>query len=84
MGKAAKALEQMRASPKNFHFGDLCNVVAAHGYEEVRQKGSHHIYQHPTRPDLPMINLQDDNGRAKPYQVRQVLTIIDDYNLEID
>jgi hypothetical protein len=39
---------------------------------------------HATRKELPLINLQaDKGGKAKPYQVRQVLTIIEDFSLEV-
>jgi hypothetical protein len=30
-----------------------------------------------------MINLQSDGATAKPYQVRQVLRLIDEHNLEV-
>jgi hypothetical protein len=42
-------------------------------------KGSHVIYR---RDDIKeMLNFQNDDGWAKPYQVRQLLKIIDKYNL---
>jgi len=55
------------------------------GYVERRRAGSHRIYRHATRPELPIINLQAGSaGKAKPYQVRQVLAIIETYELEVD
>jgi len=44
--------------------------------------GSHHIYMHPDIPKL--INLQNIDGKAKPYQVKQLLQLIERYNLQIE
>jgi predicted RNA binding protein YcfA (HicA-like mRNA interferase family) len=84
MGRtAAEVLEQARQSPANVRFGDLRRLVEAIGYALRRQKGSHHIFTHATRPALPIVNLQSDGAKAKPYQVRQVLRLIDENTLEV-
>jgi predicted RNA binding protein YcfA (HicA-like mRNA interferase family) len=84
MGRtAAEILEQARRSPANVRFGDLRRLVEAIGYVFRRQKGSHHVFTHATRPGLPMVNLQSDGAKAKPYQVRQVLRLIDEHTLEV-
>jgi hypothetical protein len=44
--------------------------------------GSHHIYVHVDIPEL--VNLQNVNGQAKPYQVRQLLRLIERYNLQME
>ncbi|MCL1838714.1 MAG: toxin-antitoxin system, toxin protein, HicA family [Propionibacteriaceae bacterium] len=44
-----------------------------------RSSGSHRVYKMPWAGD-PRVNIQDINGEAKPYQVRQVLTAIDKLN----
>lgn len=41
------------------------------------------MFTHATRPELPMVNLQSDGGNAKPYQVRQVLSLFDENKLEV-
>ena len=41
-----------------------------------------HIYVHPEVPEL--VNLQDIGGKAKPYQIRQLLQIIERYNLQLE
>jgi hypothetical protein len=38
--------------------------------------GSHAVFKMPW-PGDPRVNIQNDNGKAKPYQVRQVLKAID-------
>jgi hypothetical protein len=71
-----KLLERMRQSPKNVHFGDLCKVCD-HYFGAPRQSGSsHRIYKTPWEGD-PRVNIQNDRGKAKAYQVRQVLQAIE-------
>jgi hypothetical protein len=54
------------------------------GYALDRKRGSHLIYRHSSRRDLPLVNLQEGQaGKAKPYQVRQVVGLIDAYKLEV-
>jgi hypothetical protein len=84
MGRTAvDVLEQARRSPAGLRFRDLCRLVEAIGYLLRRQKGSHHVFTHATRAELPMINLLADGATAKPYQVRQVVRLIDEHNLEV-
>jgi hypothetical protein len=41
------------------------------------------IFVHPRR-DVPLVNIQPTkDGMAKPYQVKQVLDIVDRYDLEV-
>jgi hypothetical protein len=66
-------------SDKNIRFQDLCKVMIRFGFKE-RIRGSHHIYSKPDVQEI--INLQEGgNGKAKPYQVRQVREILVRYKL---
>jgi hypothetical protein len=66
----------MKAGPQNVRFADLCRVCG-HYFGEPRQSGtSHRVYKTPWQGD-PRVNIQDDRGRAKAYQVRQVLRAIE-------
>src|SRR5438270_830907 len=56
----------------NIRFTDLCRVLIRAGYHE-RIVGSHHIF---TRGGTVLFNLQADGAKAKPYQVRQVRTVL--------
>jgi len=79
-----KLYEKAQSSPNNFSFDELCILVEGAGYEFDRQKGtSHKIYKHPKIRDRydAMVNIQNDHGRAKSYQVKIVLGLIDKYNL---
>ncbi len=72
----------MRQNPASIRHKDLCALVQKLGFIQRRGRRSHvAIYR---RSDLPhlLINLQPMKGHAKPYQVRQVLTVIDTYDLE--
>ena len=67
---------QMRQSPKGVSFRDLCKVCDTY-FGKPRQSGSsHRIYKTPW-PGDPRVNIQNAGGKAKPYQVRQVLAAID-------
>jgi hypothetical protein len=75
MGKVAEIVLQMRSKPQNIRFADLC-LVCDYYFGTARQKGSsHRIYKTPWQGD-PRINIQNDKGKAKAYQVKQVLKAI--------
>jgi hypothetical protein len=65
-----------RQSPQNVRFADLFQLCVHHFGDPRRTGGSHHIFKTPWQGD-PRINIQDDHGRAKAYQVRQVIKAID-------
>lgn len=69
-------LASMRRNPKGIRFTDLCKVCD-HFFGEPRQMGSsHRVYRTPWQGD-PRVNIQNQKGKAKAYQVRQVLKAID-------
>jgi hypothetical protein len=76
MTSSAKILDQMRREPANVRFGDL-KKVCEEFFGKPRQSGtSHAIFRMPWIGD-PRINIQDAKGKAKAYQVRQVLLALD-------
>ena len=76
MSSVKKIIEQLRGEPTNVRFADLRKVCEAF-FGEPRQNGtSHLIFKMPWQGD-PRVNIQDAGGKAKPYQVRQVLQAID-------
>lgn len=75
MATSQKILDQMRREPSNVRFSDLRRLCEEY-FGLARQSGSSHvIFKTPWIGD-PRINIQDDRGKAKPYQVRQVLLAI--------
>ena len=70
-----KILARMNTSPKGIRFQDLCKVCDTY-FGEARQSGSsHRVYKTPWQGD-PRVNIQNDKGMAKAYQVKQVLKAI--------
>ena len=66
----------MRREPNNVRFADLTKLCESY-FGKPRQTGtSHAIFKTPWVGD-PRINIQDDKGKAKAYQVRQVPLAID-------
>lgn len=71
-----KIIEAMRSNPQNIAYNDL-KRVCKHYFGEPRQDGtSHAVFKMPWAGD-PRVNIQDDKGKAKAYQVRQVLKAIE-------
>ena len=76
MASVEEIVKLMRRNPKGVGFGDLCKVCDSY-FGESRQSGSsHRIYKMPWAGD-PRVNIQNARGKAKAYQVRQVLLAID-------
>ena len=76
MTALSKILDQLRREPANIQFNDLRKVCESY-FGKPRQAGtSHAIFKTPWAGD-PRINIQDQKGKAKAYQVRQVLLAID-------
>lgn len=81
MANIEDILAKMRANPKGIRFNDLCKVCDTY-FGEARQSGSsHRVYKTPWQGD-PRVNIQNAKGKAKPYQVRQVLAAIERMEVE--
>lgn len=81
MSKKQKLLQQALNNPKNVSFQDFSTLIQAFGFTLTRINGSHHIFTHPNIAEL--VNIQNFKGKAKPYQVRQFLTLIETHNLTL-
>jgi predicted RNA binding protein YcfA (HicA-like mRNA interferase family) len=79
--KKRKLLRKALTSPKNFRFNDMVILVEAFGFRLSRSSGSHHIFVHPEVTEL--VNLQEVQGKAKPYQISQFLQLVEKYNLNL-
>jgi hypothetical protein len=75
MADSQKILDQMKREPANVRFSDLKKVCEEY-FGKPRQAGtSHSVFKTPWIGD-PRINIQNDKGKAKAYQVRQVILAI--------
>lgn len=75
MGLIEELVNQIKGNPQNVRFVVLCKICDYY-FGEARIKGGHHIYKTPWKGD-PRINIQNDRGKAKTYQVRQVIKAIE-------
>lgn len=81
MGIDEKFLRKLLSglSDKNLRFEDLRKLLIDFGFKE-RIKGSHHIFFKSGIEEI--MNLQPlENGKAKPYQVKQVRNLVLKYKL---
>ena len=68
-------VDAMRRSPRNVRYADMFKVCE-HYFGEARSSGSSHaVFKTPWAGD-PRVNIQNDHGKAKEYQIRQVLAAI--------
>ena len=76
-----KVLEKVLSglSDKNIKFADIKKMIMSFGFD-CRIKGDHHIFAREGIVEI--INLQPlKDGKAKPYQVKQVRNLILKYKL---
>ena len=66
----------------NVRFTDAQRLLEALGFELDRTRGSHQIYRH--RMLREKLNLQPVGREAKPYQLRQVVSMIEMYDLKLE
>ena len=80
MGKYDKLIFKILrgSSDANIAFGDLCDLLRRLGFEE-RIRGSHHIFRKNGIEEK--INIQKEGSKSKPYQVRQIRTLLLKYRL---
>jgi len=81
MAKGAKLLKAAQNRPNNLRFAELCQLAEACEFEWVHGGGSHRVYAREGVDEI--LNFQPrKDGKAKAYQVRQLLGIIKRYGLE--
>lgn len=68
-------LREMETNPASVRFTDLLRVCEYFFGSPRQAQGSHVIFKMPW-PGDPRVNIQNVRGRAKPYQVRQVLIAV--------
>ena len=80
MGKYSKLKERILSgtADNNIEFQELCRFLIRLGFEE-RMRGDHHIFVKDNIWEI--INLQPNGSKAKPYQVKQVRSILVKYIL---
>jgi len=75
MSRKDKLLKQALNNPDNLSFSDFENLLRQFQWDFKRQNGSHAIWHSPTGYRLV---IQNRNGKAKGYQVRQFLAQVEE------
>ena len=78
MGKK-EIYKELKRNPKNVRFEMVCKAAEMFGFRFRGGKGSHKIYVKEGVRE--MLNFQNIKGKAKPYQVKQLLKVIEKYKL---
>jgi len=67
---------------RNVDFDDLIRMLQWLEFKEIGGRGSHRVFVHAGVDEI--LTLQELRGQAKPYQVRQALALIRQYNLDVE
>jgi predicted RNA binding protein YcfA (HicA-like mRNA interferase family) len=80
MASPKRTLEAVKRAQGVIPFRDLQRLLGKLGFRLDRVSGSHHIYLHSkvSRP----LNIQSFGKDAKPYQVRQLRDMIEEFGLK--
>ncbi len=73
--RCRELLDRARANPSGLRLRELLRLAECYGFNPVRQRGSHVVLSAEDAP-RPLV-VQDVKGRAKAYQVRQLLDAIE-------
>ena len=76
-----KVLLKLINNPENVKFQDFVLIVGAFRFVPARTKGSHNIFLNKEINEI--INIQNYKGEAKPYQIKQFLSLVEKYNLKM-
>jgi hypothetical protein len=77
--KKKERYEELKRNPKDVRFETLCQTAELFGFKFRGGKGSHKIFVKEGIKEL--LNFQNVGGKAKPYQVKQFLKIVEKHNL---
>lgn len=70
---------ELKERATNVRFEELCRAAELFGFKFKGGAGSHRIFVREGVKEL--LNFQNVKGKAKPYQVRQFIKLIEKYSL---
>lgn len=76
MAKIDEIISKMIQNPRGIRFSDLCKVCHHFFGEPRKSASSHRVYKTPWQGD-PRIDIQNYKGKARSYQVKQVLLALE-------
>ena len=82
MARCEKLLQKAINAPNSLRLEEVCTLAECYGWKRGGGTGSHAGYMHPALGNSvgSMMNFQSRKGKAKPYQVRQLLDAIASLN----
>jgi len=80
--KKRKLLQKLLSGSKNIRFSEAVTCAKAFGFQLSVSPVI--ITSTCIQMRRSLVNLQDIGGKAKPYQVKQLLQIIERYNLQLE
>jgi hypothetical protein len=79
MTRRQKLIEKIQYNPAGVRFQEICRLAEQMGFPKRGGKGSHIVYEKDGVDEI--LTFQDRKGMAKPYQVKQLLAVIEKYRL---
>jgi hypothetical protein len=79
MTRRRKLIDKARDNPAGVRFREICLLAEHMGFLKRGGKGSHIVFEKEGVEEI--LTFQDRKGMAKPYQVKQLLAVIDKYRL---
>ncbi|MGC9444035.1 MAG: type II toxin-antitoxin system HicA family toxin [Candidatus Methanospirareceae archaeon] len=74
-----RLFEELKQNPKKVRFEKLCRTAEVFGFRLRGGKGIHRVYVHDDV--LELVNFQNVGAKAKPYQMKQFIKLIEKYEL---
>jgi len=74
-------LNAIKENPSNVRFSQLCKICDFYFGKPRQSSTSHRVYKTPWKGD-PRVNIQNKKGKAKAYQVKQVIKAIEKLEVE--
>ena len=71
--------QKLKRNPADVRFEEICKTAELFGFRFRGGKGSHRIFARAGVRE--MLNFQEVKGKVKPYQVKQLIRVIEKYNL---
>lgn len=79
MTRREKLLASIRNNPKSVRFDDACKAAETIGFVKAGGKGSHVVYARAGESTI--LNFQNRGGYIPPYQARQLIEMMDKYEV---
>jgi hypothetical protein len=79
MTRRQKLIEKVQNNLAGVRFQEICRLAEQLGFTKRGGKDSHIVYEKDGVDEI--LTFQDRKGMAKPYQVKQLLAMIEKYQL---